>query len=146
MSGRVSEGLDVLRRSVEIFPPTAVGYSVALVHFGRAYLRAGRFEEALSWAKRAAAVARDRDERGNAAWADHLLGDVASRMGAGEEAEAHYDRAMSVARDLGMRPLRAWCHRGLGMLFAGSGHRDESRQHLAAAAAIFREMSMPPGS
>jgi tetratricopeptide (TPR) repeat protein len=127
---------------VEAYRPTDALSSLSLVHLGRAFLLANRFEDALSSAMRASTGARDRRERGHEAWAHHLLGAIASRMNSIEEAEDHYRRAMGVAREFGMPPLLGHCHLGLGMLFSRAGRLQDSQQHLTTAAAMFGEMGM----
>jgi DNA-binding SARP family transcriptional activator/tetratricopeptide (TPR) repeat protein len=141
-SGRLSDGLALLQQSVEAYRPTAALSSFSLVHLGRAYLLANRFEEALSSAMRASTVARDQRERGHEAWAHHLLGAIASRLNSIEKAEDHYHRAMGIAKELGMPPLLGHCHLGLGMLFSRAGQLHDSEQHLTRAAAMYREMGM----
>jgi tetratricopeptide (TPR) repeat protein len=112
------------------------------VHLGRAYLLANRFEDALSSAARASAIAREQNERGYEAWAHHLLGAIASRVDSVEKAEDHYHRAMGVSKELGMPPLLGHCHLGLGMLFSRAGQLRDGEPHLATAAAMFGEMGM----
>jgi tetratricopeptide (TPR) repeat protein len=145
-SGRLSDGLALLQQSVEADRPTDALSSLSLVHLGRAYLLADRFEDALSSAMRASTVARDQGERGHEAWAHHLLGAIASRMNSIEKAEDHYRRAMGVARELGMPPLVGQCHLGLGRLLSRTGRLHDSEQYLTTAAAMFGEMGMrlPP--
>jgi DNA-binding SARP family transcriptional activator len=141
-SGRLSDGLTLLQQSMEAYRLTDALSSFSLVHLGRAYLLANRFEEALSSAMRASTVAREQHERGHEAWAHHLLGAIASRVDSVEKAEDHYHRAMGIAKELGMPPLLGHCHLGLGMLFSRAGQLRDSEQHLATAAAMFGEMGM----
>jgi tetratricopeptide (TPR) repeat protein len=144
-SGRLVEGLALLQEGLGGYgPPSTAGYTGALVHLGRAYLRANRFEDALAAATRATAIGRAQGHRGYEAWAHHLLGDVVSRVGSPEEAEPHYHRAMDLARDLGMRPLLGHCHRGLGSLLCRAGRLDDGRHHLAAGEALLDELGMQP--
>ena len=76
---------------------------------------AGRLEEAQSLAVRALALARAHRERGNEAYALHLLGEIAARRDAptGEHAAVHYQYALTLAKELKMRPLQVHCHRSL---------------------------------
>lgn len=141
-SGRLSDGLALLQQSVEAYRPTDALSSFSLVHLGRAYLLANRFEDALSSAMRGSTIAREQHERGHEAWAHHLLGEIASRVDSIEKAEDHYHRAMGVARELGMPPLLGHCHVGLGMLFSRAGQLHDSEHHLTAAAAMFGDMGM----
>jgi len=127
---------------VEAYRPTDALSSFSLVHLGRAYLLANRFEDALSSAMRASTVARHEHERGHEAWAHYLIGSIASRVNSIEKAADHYHRAMGVARELGMPPLLGHCHLGLGMLFSRAGQLHDSQQHLTTAAAMFGAMGM----
>jgi tetratricopeptide (TPR) repeat protein len=135
-SGRMSDGLALLHQGLEAYPPGSAGYSLALVHLGRAYLLANRFEDALSSAARASAIAREQNERGYEAWAHHLLGAIASHVDSVEKAEDHYHRAMGVAKELGMPPLLGHCHLGLGMLFSRAEHRRRRGEVLLTVSAL----------
>jgi len=77
-------------------------------------------EEAQALAERTLALTRERQERGNQAYALRLLGEIAARREPPEhgQAEAHYQQALALANELGMRPLQAHCHRSLGTLYA----------------------------
>ena len=115
-----------------------------LVQLGEAHLEAS-LEEAERRATDAFALAQRHGERGNEAWAVHLLSRVASARPSThhDTALAHATRALSLAQDLGMRPLIAHCHRGLGQIQRGAGRRPEqAHEHLATAATMYREMAM----
>ena len=101
-------------------------------------------EEAQALAERALTLARERQERGNEAYALRLLGEIAARRDPPEsgQAEAHYHQALALAEELGMRPLQAHCHRGLGKLYAMIGQREQARTELAAAIEMYRDMEM----
>ncbi len=77
--GRVERGLDLVRSAVDLTSPSANALQLALA--GDAYLAAGRLEEAGRAAERALAVARERGERVNEAWALRLAADVAAARG-----------------------------------------------------------------
>ena len=111
---------------------------------GEAHVLAGRPEEAHALAERALTIAREHQERGNEAYALHLLGDIAARREPpeSEPAEAHYRQALTLAEELGMRPLQAHCHRSLGTLYAATGQWEQARTALAAAIALYRTMEM----
>jgi class 3 adenylate cyclase/tetratricopeptide (TPR) repeat protein len=109
---------------------------------GRASLLLGRLDEANAlggWA-----VEFSRGQPGFAAYAAHLLGDIAThpdRFDA-ERSEAHYCQALALAGPRGMRPLVAHCHLGLGKLYRRTGKREQTQEHLTAAATMYREMGM----
>jgi predicted protein tyrosine phosphatase len=105
---------------------------------------AGHLAEADTLAERALAHACEYQERGNQAYALHLLGDIAARREPpeSEPAEAHYRQALALADELGMRPLVAHCHRGLGTLYTVTGQREQARTALSTAIALYRDMEM----
>ncbi len=77
-----------------------------------AYLLDGRLEEAQALGELALTLAREHQERGNQAYALHLLGDIAAHGQSPQVplAKAHYQEALELAEALGMRPLQAHCH------------------------------------
>jgi tetratricopeptide (TPR) repeat protein len=109
-----------------------------------AYLRAGRFDDALRLAGSALDLARAQKERGNEAWGLRLLGEIASSRDPrdAETAEGYYLQALAPATELGMRPLVAHCHLGLGALYRRTGDQPKASEHLTTATAMYRDMSM----
>jgi tetratricopeptide (TPR) repeat protein len=109
-----------------------------------AYLLAGRLNEAGTQAQRALEFSRAHQERGHAAYAMRLLGEVAAQRMPPEmeKAEAHYRQALALAEELGMRPLQAHCHRGLGILYGRVGRAPQARAALSTAIALYRAMEM----
>jgi tetratricopeptide (TPR) repeat protein len=118
----------------------------ALCHLalGEAQVLAGRLEEAHALAARALALANRHQERGNEAYALHLLGAIAAHRVAPDvdAAAASYRQALTLAEELGMRPLQAHCHRGLSTLYAATGQREQARAALSAAIDLYRAMAM----
>ena len=106
---------------------------------GAAYLCAGRLDEAGTQAQRALEFSRAHQERGHAAYALWLLGEVAAQHQPPEvtRATAHYQQALALAEELGMRPLVAHCHLGLGTLYRRLGRvqraRTPGRRHGAVS-------------
>jgi hypothetical protein len=90
------------------------------------------------------AFAQAHQERGHAAYALWLLGEVAAQRASREaaQAEAYYQQALALAEELGMRPLQAHCHRGLGTLYAKAGQAEQARVALSAAIALYSTMDM----
>ena len=82
---------------------------------GRALLAAGRHAEAKAAAKRALALAEERGEPPQQAYALKLLGDIESVGNDlnGTEAEMYFQRAFQLAEKCGMRPLMALCNSSL---------------------------------
>ena len=109
---------------------------------GRAALLLDRLDEAQTLGERAVRYSPSR--HGFRAYAQHLLGDIAShpdRFDA-ERGESHYRSALALAEPRGMRPLVAHCHLGLGKLYQRTGRRQEAQEHLATATTMYREMGM----
>ncbi len=145
--GEAVEATARLREGQELLESVAAGRRVAhstwVYHsLGRAALALGRLDEARGLADRAIETAPS--QRGFAAHARHLLGDIAAHQDRfdAEVAEDCYNDALSRARPCGMRPLVARCHVGLGNLYRRSGRLELAQEHLAAAAAMLREMDM----
>ena len=145
-SGRVAEGLDLLRWTQEAREPfgTGIYLSKFLVDLGEAYLVAGRLEDARASAGRALALTREQGQRGHEVYALRLLGEIASRGDPfdAEAAEGHYRQALALATELEMRPLVAHCHVGLAKLYRRVGDRAKAEESLATAIPLYREMDM----
>jgi tetratricopeptide (TPR) repeat protein len=118
---------------------------------GEAYLSAGRFEDAKTYAERAEALARRNSEQAHLACALKLRADV---MAVGDDtpdpAIRSYLEAIALAEPRGMRPLLARAHLSLGTLLIGRDRKSEGTPHLAAAAALHKDLgiarpSFPPG-
>ena len=119
-------------------------HALRVVWLSEAYLRVGRLDEAKTQVQRALAFSRAHQERGHAAYALRLLGEVATQRTppAGAQAAAHYQQALALADALGMRPLQAHCHLGLGTLYATRGQPEQAHVALSAAIALYRAMDM----
>jgi tetratricopeptide (TPR) repeat protein len=147
LGGRVAEALPLLERAIEqeVAMGRMASHSARLAALGEAYLIAGRLDDATALAERALALARERTERGNEAWALRLRGAVADRIDQSScaSAEASYREAIALADELGMRPLRATCALELGALYRRHGMSEPAREHLTAALALLRAMEMP---
>jgi tetratricopeptide (TPR) repeat protein len=143
-SGRVVEALSLLTQVVLHEDTGRGGGNAAMTRVGEVYLLAGHLADALPLAERALALARDRQERGNQAWALRLLGEIAMRSDTPETVltGTYYRQALTLAEALGMQPLVAHCHLGLGKLYARIGHHAESRAELSAAVELYRGMAM----
>jgi tetratricopeptide (TPR) repeat protein len=146
LGGRAADAIPLLTQAVAQSTATANVHFETLCSFslGEAYLWDGHLEEAQALAEQALAHARAYQERGNEAYALHLLGDIAARRELPDtaQAEARYQQALTLAKELGMRPLQAHCHRGLGMLYAATGQREQARTELSTAMEMYRAMEM----
>jgi tetratricopeptide (TPR) repeat protein len=144
--GRHAEAMPLLKQAIEQATTMArVDYQVfCRLSLGEAYLLAGRLEEAQTLAEQALAHACEHQERGNQAYALHLLGEIHARHHPPEmePAATYYRQALALAEDLGMRPLLAHCHQSLGTLYARIGQRQQAHDELSTAIALYRAMDM----
>jgi class 3 adenylate cyclase/tetratricopeptide (TPR) repeat protein len=146
LAGRVSEALALLERRLEQDTSMQVVSQSTLttVYLAEAHLLAGCIQEAADHAARALAFARERHERGYAAWAHRLIGEILSCRQAldSDGATVSYQEALALAQELEMRPLTAHCHLGIGRLRRRAGDRLTAQDHLTRAVTMYREMEM----
>jgi class 3 adenylate cyclase len=142
----LSEAVPLLTRAMEqITAMDMVAFQAfCSLSLGEAQMRAGRLEEASALVEGTLAHARQRQERGNQAYALRLLVDIAARREpvAVESAEAHYQHALALAEELGMRPLQAHCHHSLGTLYCQTGRAAPAGAALSTAVELYRAMGM----
>ena len=146
LDGRVADAVSLLTRAMEQATATErVDFqALCCLSLGEAYVLAGRLEEAHALAERTLVLVRERQERGNEAYALRLLVEIAAHREPPESvsAETYYRQALALAEELGMRPLQAHCHLGLGTLYAQTGRPELARAALTAAIALYRNMDM----
>jgi tetratricopeptide (TPR) repeat protein len=146
LAGRSADAVLLLTQALEQTMAMAVVVNQALcsLTLGEAQLLAGHLEKAHALVEGALALARAHQERGNEAYALHLLGDIAVRCEPPDSAlaAAHYQQARALAEELGMRPLQAHCHRSLGTLYATTGQPEQARAALTTAIEMYRTMDM----
>ena len=106
------------------------------------YLLAGRVDAAAEVAGQAYQLAEQHGERGYAAIARRMLGEIVARAGERGKAEEHYVDALARARALEMRPLEALCLLGLGELARDAGSHAAATERLTAALGLLRAMEM----
>jgi class 3 adenylate cyclase/tetratricopeptide (TPR) repeat protein len=146
LSGRLPEGLELLQQART--GGESIGFAMfltpVLVHLGEARLFADHPGDATELAERALTMARQHGQRGQEAWAQRLLGDIAAYADPSgvEKAEDRYRDAMALAAELGMRPLVAHCHTGLAKAGLRRGRPVEADEHWRAASGLYREMGM----
>jgi class 3 adenylate cyclase/tetratricopeptide (TPR) repeat protein len=144
--GNVAEGLGHLHAAIE--GAQAMGrlsrLPLIIVKCGEVHLLAGEPDEAERLAAEALRLAVGQRERGNEAYARHLLAEIHGARGTipASTTERDYVDALALAAELGMRPLAARCHAGLGLLILRTGRRDEAQHHLNTAVGMLREMAM----
>jgi class 3 adenylate cyclase/tetratricopeptide (TPR) repeat protein len=146
LGGRVADAVPLLTQAIEQAIAMEMGgfQGLCRLSLGEAQMLAGRLEEAHALAERALGHAREHQERGNEAYALHLLGEIAAHRDPpeNEPAAAHFRQALALAEELGMRPLVAHCHRDLGMLYAMLGQPAQARTALLTAIEMYRVMDM----
>jgi class 3 adenylate cyclase/tetratricopeptide (TPR) repeat protein len=117
-TGEIDGALEILSVPERLDVPLAehaFGWRYLFVAQGRAFLAAGRHAEAHAAAKRALALAEERGEPPQQAYAFKLLGDIESVTNQvdGAEAEMYFQQAFDLAKRCGMRPLMALCNSAL---------------------------------
>jgi len=146
LAGRVADAVPLLTQAIQQSAATErVDFQTFCnLSLGEAQLLAGRLEEAQALAERALAFTREHQERGNQAYALHLLGEIAAQRDPPdvEQVEGYYRQGLALAEELGMRPLVAHCHRGLGTLYAKTDRRELARAALSTAIALYCAMEM----
>jgi tetratricopeptide (TPR) repeat protein len=147
LSGRVAEAMALLTQALAqtmAMDTVAAFQALCRLSLGDAQRLTGRLEEAQASAEGALTHACAHQERGNEAYALHLLGEIAARRDPPqvELAVAHYRQARALAEALGMRPLQAHCHRGLGTLYTKVGQHEQARAELSAAIEMYKSMDM----
>jgi predicted ATPase len=146
LGGRGADAVPLLTQAMEqaTARETVPFQVLCSLPLGQAHLLAGELKEAQALTEQSLALARAHQERGNEAYALHLLGDIAAHRDPpeSERAEAHYRQALALAEELGMRPLQAHCHRGLGTLYAATGQWEQARTALSTAIEMYQSMDM----
>jgi tetratricopeptide (TPR) repeat protein len=146
LAGRITPAVSLLTQALQqsVVMARAHFETLCCLALGETHLLAGRLEEAQALAEQALALTREHEERGNEAYALHLLGGIAVCRDPSDvaPAETHYQQGLTLAEDLGMRPLQAHCHRGLGTLYATTGQREQARIALSTAVEMYQSMEM----
>jgi class 3 adenylate cyclase/tetratricopeptide (TPR) repeat protein len=142
LSGRVLEALPLLEQAAS--QGRRGGHALYFVHLSKAYLVAGRIEDALERAQHAFSLAQEYKQRGYEAHALHLFGEIAAHHEPPEveSTKDYYRQALTLAEELGMRPLLAHCHHSLGILYATTAQLEQAHAELAAAIELYRGMAM----
>jgi class 3 adenylate cyclase/DNA-binding winged helix-turn-helix (wHTH) protein/tetratricopeptide (TPR) repeat protein len=146
LAGRVTEALALLEQAVA--QAVAMHYmwdhALRVVWLSEAYLLAGRLDKACAQARQALEFSRAHQERGHAAYALRLLGEIAAWRDPAKHTQAvvYYQQALTLADELGMRPLQAHCYHSLGTLYTTIGQPEQARVALSTAIALYRAMEM----
>jgi tetratricopeptide (TPR) repeat protein len=146
LGGRMAEAVPLLTQAVHQTTAKDLAGFQALCHLvlAEAYVVGGQLEEAEAIGERALALAREHQERGNQAYALHLLGTIATQA---EDprvtmAATLFQQAIAMAEELAMEPLQAHCHCGLGLLYLKLDNRQPACSELSIAKSRYRAMDM----
>jgi class 3 adenylate cyclase/tetratricopeptide (TPR) repeat protein len=107
--------LSLPERLDEPLVENAFGWGWLFMAQGQAYLAARRHAEARTVGKRALALAEERGEPPQRAYALKLLGDTSLAEGGRFEARGFFERALELATKCGMRPLIDQCSAALAL-------------------------------
>ena len=118
-TGDIETALDILSVPERLDVPLAehsFGWRYLFVAQGRALLAADRLADAHAAGERAMALAEERGEPPQQAYAAHLLGEIALAGNPKDHATAgaFFKRALELAEKCGMRALVAACHQAMG--------------------------------
>jgi tetratricopeptide (TPR) repeat protein len=115
-AGDIGAAMDILSEPERLdvpFVQNVYGWGCLFVVQGRAFLAAGDHVQARATGTRALALADERGEPPQQAYALKLLGDVSLSEGGLPEARAYFERALELATQCGMRPLIGQCSAAL---------------------------------
>ena len=142
-TGRMEEA----RKLEKTMSPELARFSfLSSKHFSLAAmgLESDRIDATLQAAHEVHRTAMLRGERGNVAWLEHLLGDLAmgSDPADASAAAGYYRAAATIADELGMRPLAMECHFGLGAVARREGRENEAKSEFQSALELAEEMGI----
>ncbi len=116
--GDIKAAAEILSKPERLDVPlaeNAFGWGWLFVAQGRAFLAAGNHAQARTAGKRALALAEQRGEPPQQAYALKLLGDTSLAEGGTSEARGYFERALELATRCGMGPLMAQCCAALAL-------------------------------
>jgi tetratricopeptide (TPR) repeat protein len=148
VSGRPQDAVGRIREAHETME--AMRYllfrPLILANLAEGYRLAGRGDDARAYASQALAAAREREERGYAAYALKVLGDLWGL----DDSDAQLDAAqeclgesLALADAMSMGPLSAHVHAALARLYQRRGRSSHAKDHATRAASLYRELQMP---
>jgi DNA-binding NtrC family response regulator/tetratricopeptide (TPR) repeat protein len=145
-SGDLEGGLPLLHRALDEARTmnSLYGHALIVLQIARACVDAGRLDEADARAAEALALARQRGERGDEAWALLVLAEIAAerKPAALDRARGWIDQALALGHQIGMRPLVARSLILRGALERASRGDDAAASTLAEAATALRTMGI----
>jgi class 3 adenylate cyclase/tetratricopeptide (TPR) repeat protein len=117
-AGDINSAAEILSEPERLDVPlgeNAFGWGSLFVAQGRAFLAARDLAQARARGKRALALAEERGEPPQQAYALKLLGDTSLAEGGMSEARSYFERAFELAAKCGMRPLMGQCSAALAL-------------------------------
>jgi len=129
LSGRVADAVPLLTQAMVQATARERGNRQWRGRFlGEAQMLAGHLKEAHALAERALAHARERQERGQEAYALRLLGAIAARREPPRSSgpQPTTTRPSPWPRSWGCARLQAHCHRSLGTLYVATGQQGQA--------------------
>ena len=117
-AGNIKAAAEILSKPERLDVPlaeNAFGWGWLFVVQGRAFLAASDRAQARATGRRALALAEERGEPPQQAYALKLLGDIAMAEGGMSEARAYFEHALELATKCGMRPLMDQCSAALAL-------------------------------
>jgi class 3 adenylate cyclase/tetratricopeptide (TPR) repeat protein len=115
-AGDIEAAMDILSEPERLDVPlveNVYGWGCLFAVQGRAFLAAGDHAQARATGTRALALAEQRGEPPQRAYALKLLGDISSAEGVMSQARTYFERALELATQCGMRPLIDQCSAAL---------------------------------
>lgn len=116
--GDIKAATEILSKPERLDAPlaeNAFGWGWLFVAQGRAFLAVSDHAQARTAGKRALALAEERGEPPQQAYALKLLGDTSLAAGGMSEARGYFERALELATKCGMRPLMDQCSAALAL-------------------------------
>jgi tetratricopeptide (TPR) repeat protein len=139
MQGEHDRGIALLRSGIANCPPLA--FTLGSSRLAEAYVRAGRYQEALDSAMAGRAHAERTGEHCAGSEIERVAGEALMGMGTANvsEAERCMRRAVAIAAEQGAKSWELRATTSLARLLRDTGRRDEARKILADISNWFTE-------
>lgn len=133
LDGRSSEGLEMLRKTVELAEQNGfiARHALRLAYLSEAFLAVGETDKALQAAQTATTRAADLGERANEAFSLFVLGRVQNRLGQHQGGHESLCQSLKLSEGLGLLPLQANCLNELGKLSAARSQPNDAASYLS---------------
>jgi class 3 adenylate cyclase len=146
VEGRAESGILLLQEAQGVMESMRylLFQPLVLAHLAEACMLAKQSRQAYDLATKALAAAKERDERGYAAYALKVLGELAgSDMISLSEGEAQLHESLRLAEAMQMRPLMGHVHAALARLHKHVGDAGRAGKHAGHAATLYQSLDMP---